>query len=200
MKQEEENMRSKIYQSLVMVVAVVALISGCASTGPKDSMSEKYPDWVLNPSMEGGLSAVGSAKMSKAGMSFTRTEAIADARDGLARQMSVKVKNMIKRFTEATGVGDDETVDRVSTQVSKQLSSQTLAGSKAIKMEIIGDELFVLVVLDPAAAMEAANAVREAVNTSYKNEKALWQKFQAKKAQEELNAEIDKEFGDFKGN
>jgi len=193
-------MRNKIYLSLIMVTAVLALMSGCA-TGPKDTLTEEYPAWVLDPSMEGGLSAVGSAKMSKAGMQFTRTEALANARDELARQMSVKVKNMVKNFTEVTGVGDDETVDRVSSQVSKQLSSQVLAGSKQKKMWKSKDgELFVLVVLDPEAAIKAVNAVREAVKTSYKNEKALWQKFQAKKAQEELNAEIEKEFGEFTGN
>jgi len=193
-------MKKKIYRSLVLILVSVAFFSGCAKTGPKDTLTEEYPAWVLDPSMEGGLSAVGSAKMSKAGMQFTRTEALANARDELARQMSVKVKNMLKNFTEATGVGDDETIDRVSTQVSKQLSKQVLAGSKQKKMWKSRDnELFVLVVLDPASAIKAANEVREAVKTSYKNEQALWQKFQAQKAQEELNKEMEKEFGEFTG-
>ena len=42
---------------------------------------------------------------------------------------------------------------------------------------------------------EVAKAVKEQVQTSYKNEQALWQQFQAKKANEELDAEIEKEFG-----
>jgi hypothetical protein len=128
-------------------------------------------------------------------MQFTRTEALAAARDELARQMTLKVKNMVKNFTQATGIGDDEVVDRVSAQVSKQVSKQTLTGSKQKDLWISpSSELFVLVVLDPASVGEA---VKESIKTSYKNERALWQQFQGKKAQEELDAEIEKEFGDY---
>ena len=52
-----------------------------------------------------------------------------------------------------------------------------------------------LVVLDPATV---AKAVQENVQTSLRNEQALWQQFQAKKAHDELDSEIEKEFGEFK--
>ncbi len=153
------------------------------------------PAWVLSPEMEGGLAAAGSAKMSKAGMSFTRTAAMANGRDELARMMNVKVKNMVKNFTQATGIGDDETVERVASNVSKQVTKQVLSGSRMKNSWISpSNEFYVFIVLDPTAAAEA---VKQSVQTSYKNEKALWQQFQAKKAQEELDAEIEKEFGDF---
>jgi hypothetical protein len=99
---------------------------------------------------------------------------------------------MVKNFTQATGVGDDQTVDKVSAQVSKQIANETLNGSrqKDIWMSPC-NELYVLVVLDPATVQEYA---KQAVQSSYKNDQALWQQFQAKKAYEELDQEIQKEF------
>lgn len=191
----------KTVLSLAVLVAFSMLVVGCESTpkvkGATQSEFANAPAWVLDPTMEGGLSAVGSAKMSKAGLSFTKTNALANGRDELARQMSVKVKNLVKNFTQSTGIGDDETVDRVSVNVSKQVASQTLQGSKQKATWISpSNELFVLLVLDPSSV---ADAVKASVQTSMKNEKALWQQFQAKKGHEELDKEIEKEFGDFKG-
>lgn len=195
-------MRKFYYLSLVLLTATL-LLGGCETTPEKvqaPEMKNEFadaPKWVLMPEMEGGLSAVGSAKMSKAGIQFTRTSALANARDELARQMSVKVKNLVKNFTQSTGIGDDETVEKVTSTVSKQVAKQVLSGSKQKDMWISpSNELFVLVILDPAAAAEA---VKQSVETSYKNEKALWQQFQAKKAHDELESEVEKEFGDFKG-
>lgn len=192
-------MKRTLYAFAVLAISSM-IFGGCAPKGKvrAPELVDEFanaPKWVLDPSMEGGLSAVGSAKMGKAEMSFYRTKAMANARDELARIMSVKVKNLVKNFTQTTGIGDDETVDTVSAQVSKQVAKQTLTGSKQKDIWISpSKELFVLVVLDPATVAEA---VKESVKTSYKNERALWQQFQAKKAHEELDAEIDKEFGEF---
>ena len=193
----------KYYSVSIALAALLIFLGGCSSTPDKVQSPEMQgefanaPKWVMSPQMEGGLAASGSSKMSKAGMSFTRTAAMANGRDELARIMNVKVKNMVKNFTQSTGIGDDETVERVVSNVSKQVTKQVLSGSRMKDSWISpSNELYVLVVLDPTAA---ADAVKQSVQTSYKNEKALWQQFQAKKAQEELDAEIDKEFGDFKG-
>lgn len=88
------------------------------------------PKWVLDSSAEKGLGAVGSAKAGKAGMQFARTEALANGRDELARMISVKVSNMIKSFSQVTGVEDDQAIDKVSSQVSKQITSEVLSGSR----------------------------------------------------------------------
>ena len=52
--------------------------------------------------------------------------------------------------------------------------------------------MYVLVAIDPNAATQATKNI---VKTSMKNDKALWQQFQAKKAEAALDAEIDKEMG-----
>ncbi len=192
-----------MFVSVSLVSSIVVSCGGSKEQKPKEPakvQSSKWsnefanaPSWVLNPEVEGGLAAVGSAKIGKAGIQFARTEALANARDELARQLSVKVKNMVKNFTQVTGIGNDQTVDKVAVQVSKQVTAQVLQGSKQKDMWISpSGTLYVLVVLDPQSVK---NVVKEQTLTSLRNEKALWQQFQAKKAYEELEKEIQKEFG-----
>ena len=172
------------------------MIAGCSTTPkavPDSSELADAPSWVLDGggSIEGGSAAVGSARIGNAGMNFARTEALANARDELARQLSLKVKNMVKNFTQTTGIGDDETVDKVSSQVSKQVANQTLNGSKQKDTWISpSSNLYVLVVIDSSSLK---NAIKNSVKTSFKNEQALWQQFQAKKGHDELDKEIEKE-------
>lgn len=186
----------KVLYLLLTLVMTLAIFSGCAQKGPeplKNPCLEGAPAWVVDPTMEGGLSGLGAAKIGAAGLQFARTEAIANARDEIARTISVKVNNMFKNFTQVTGVGDDETVDRVSANVSKQVASQTLEGSRAKNVWISPcNEYYVHVVLDPTMVKQA---VAKTAQSSLQNEKALWQQFLAKKAQDELDAEIEKEFG-----
>lgn len=184
----------------LMLVGLAVFLAACApkqtpvATGVPD-MCKDAPHWVCNPDIEGGISAVGIAKIGKAGFAFARTEAMANGRDELARQMNVKVQNMVKNFTQATGLGDDETVDRVSSQVSRQVANQALTGSKQRAMwQSPAGDIHVWMVVDPESVREAA---KEAVTSSYKNDKALWQQFQAKKAHDELDAVVSKEFQDF---
>jgi folate-binding Fe-S cluster repair protein YgfZ len=191
-------MKKVLYAAMVLTI-LTFFAGGCAKKAPEPlehSCLEGAPSWVIDPSMEGGLSGLGSAKIGKAGIQFARTEAISVARDEIARTMEVKVKNMFKNFTQVTGVGDDETVDRVAVNVSKQVANQTLSGSMAKEAWISPcNEYYTLVVLDPASVQAA---VKENVLSSLKNEKALWQQFQAKKAHDELEEEIEKEFGDYR--
>jgi hypothetical protein len=174
------------------------LLTGCGSSKPAPKPQAQgcnlagpnSPMWICIPEVEGGVAAVGSAEKSGAGLSFQRQEAIANARDELARQLSLKVKNMFKNFTQTTGVGDAQTVDKVASNVSKQVASQTLNGSKVINMYQANDgRLFVMVAIK-ADSVKAAT--RAAAKSSLKNDKALWQQFQAKKAGAELDAAVDK--------
>ncbi|MGC8769308.1 LPP20 family lipoprotein [Calditerrivibrio sp.] len=190
-------MRKKILLLVSLVLTAILVLSGCGEKKPQKLANpcfEGAPNWVIDPTMEGGITGLGSAKIGPAGISFARQEATAAARDEMARNISVKVNNMFKSFTQTTGIGDAQTVDKVASNVSKQVASQLIEGSK-VKNQWISpacNELFVLVVQDPNIAKQA---VKQAVNTSLKNEQALWQLYQAKKATEEMDKEIEKEFG-----
>ncbi len=187
--------------SFALIAALALGLAACGDKKPEKVDRTNFtpalagaPEWVLNPSASCKLCAVGSARSGAGGLQFQRTEALASGRDELARMISVNVKNMFKNFQEATGTGDAETFDRVATNVSKQVTNQVLSGSRQRDIWMGNDNiLYVLVDLDPTGVKEA---VKEAARTSLGNEQALHQKLQAKKAQEELDREIEKSFGE----
>lgn len=156
-----------------------------------DSPNEAAPNWVCDEPIGGvSVSAVGAYEKSAAGVAFQKDQAIAAARVQLAQTFKTRVSNMIKQYAETTGAGSSETVDRVNSSVSKLITSETLAGTRAYRSTASSKgTVYVLVGLDPTAARQSADTV---LKTSMQNERALWQEFKANKAQEELAAEIAK--------
>ena len=114
--------------------------------------------------------------------------AATDARVQLAQSMKVHVQNMVKQYAETTGAADSETVDKVNTSVTKQITDETLVGTKIFKTRTSpSGVLYVLLGMDPTAA---ATATENALTTSMNNDKALWQQFKAQKGQDELASSI----------
>ena len=189
---------------LICCVSLLFAFYGCKSAGtpmPDQPLAEcTFPDdgrtpaplWICDAPVEGlDVSAVGSAQPTKAGYNFQKDMATAHGREQLASQMKIKVKKMIKRYAETTGSRDSETVDKVNTSVSKLITNETLVGSRIFRSLTNPNTkvLYVLIGFDVAAMQ---NNVQDAVKTSMRNDQALWQKFQAQKAQDELAAEISK--------
>jgi len=186
----------------LFVAGAASLMVACASNQPApqqpvascvfaDGSNQPAPEWVCGAPVEGiELSAVGYAQKSGAGANFMKQMAATSARVELAQTMKVEVQNMIKQFAETTGTGDSETVDQVNTSVTKQITKETLVGSRIYRqMPTPSGGMVVLVGLNADTVDKLAD---QALRTSMKNERALWQKFQADKAQDELAAEIVK--------
>lgn len=192
----------------VLLVSAVALgLAACANNPPAPApvaakpkvadcvfpnTQEAAPGWICDEPVEGvAVSAVGSAAKTEAGIDFMKQMAATSARVQLAQRMKVTVANMIKQYVETTGAGKDETVDRVNTSVTKQITNETLVGTRVYKSRQGPDgTMYVLLGLDEAAAQKLTES---AVKTSMNNDRALWQKFQAGKAQDELAADIAKQ-------
>ena len=179
-------------------VMLTLLLTGCGSDEIKqeapdcvfpDSPTTDAPGWVCDQPVEGvEVSAVGMAEKSAAGHSFMKNMAATDARVHLAQSMKVHVQNMVKQYAETTGAADSETVDKVNTSVTKQITDETLVGTKIYKTRTSPNgTLYVLLGMDAAMA---AQATENALKTSMGNDKALWQQFKAQKAQDELAADI----------
>jgi len=185
--------------NLMLATVVTFGIAACSSV-PKVAVvdcvfpgSDKAaPGWVCDQPVEGmTVGAVGSAQKSSAGISFMKQMAATDARVQLAQSMKVQVQNMIKQFAETTGAADQETVDRVNTSVTKQITDQSLQGTKMFRSITAPDGMmFVLVGLDEMSAQKLTEA---AIKTSMGNDRAAWQQFRAKKGQDELAEEIAKQ-------
>ena len=164
-----------------------------------DDTEMRAPDWICGTPVEGyPVSAVGSFRGTKAGISFARKQATMDARVQLATEMKAKVGAMVKNHAETTGVGDQETVDAVASITQRQITAEVLYGAKVMNYRKSPDgTMYALVVMDPT---QAASVAKNAMVTSYKNKKAEWQRFLGDKAQKELEAEMDKMIGAELGN
>ena len=189
----------KVRNSLFAVsgVALSVLLTACGGEDVKpvadcvfpDAPSVAAPGWVCDEPVEGvEVSAVGSAEKSAAGNSFMKNMAATDARVQLAQSMKVHVQNMVKQYAETTGAASTETVDKVNTSVTKQITDQTLVGTKIYKSRVSPNgNLYVLLGMDTNST---AVATQEALRSSMNNDKALWQQFKAQKGQDELAAAI----------
>lgn len=193
-------MSIKKWFATVAGLLVSLMLSGCGG-GVKEAMfacvfpdapNSEAPTWVCDERVKGVVvSAVGTAAKSSAGPSFMRNMASTDARVQLAQSMKVHVQNMVKQYAETTGAADTETVDRVNTSVTKQITDETLVGTRVFKTSTSPNGTFyVLLGVDAAAAAQAtANAVQSSLN----NENALWQQFKAQVGQGELADAIAKQ-------
>lgn len=188
-------------KKILLSTAVIGALfmSGCGKNEPQKEEPQVYvdpelqgaPAWVLMPFVEGTICETGSAKRNAGNdISFQRNEAMADARDNLAKQISTKVANMFKSFKAATGSGKDSTFDKSTESVSKQIASETLKGTvvKGTWISKTGT-LYVLMAVD---VKSVEKSMEDSVKTSFGNDQALYQKFLASKAQGELDAELQK--------
>jgi len=87
----------------------------------KNKELEDAPSWVFEPKIDGYLCAVGIATKNSANdFSFQRAEAIADARNNLAKKINIRVKGSYKRditssegFTKKITTYDEQSVDEM---------------------------------------------------------------------------------------
>jgi hypothetical protein len=156
------------------------------------SSNDAAPLWICDEPVEGvAVSAVGSAEKSAAGEAFMKQMAATSARVMLARRMKVQMADMLQQSLQARGVASQEILDRVKTSVTKQITNETLVGTRIYKSIISPDgTMFVLVGLDEASVRQVSE---RAIKASMNNDAGLWQQLRADKAQDELAAEIAKQ-------
>ena len=185
----------KVMQLFFVICLSLFVFTGCATTSGWQKEFANAPEWVSNPSIEGGIGAVGVAEKSRS-THKARTVATLRARAELARMINSDVANLLKDFTETAGIGDDETMNATFLDVSKSTSQAALKGSKQIRMWPSPDgDTYVLVAIEPATVKDI---VKESIESNLKKDNALWQQFRSNKAHEELENEIRKTFEKYK--
>lgn len=187
----------KTAYKLLTGVAMLTLLTACGSKdtkvaiecGHKDAPGTPAPAWICNRVHVGyEASAVGFSEKLAAGPSLTETIATTNARVKLAKEIGVQVNNMVKAYIENTGLGEDQSVDRVYTSVTKEITGERLVGAKVIK--VTQSPMGGTYVLMGMNASSVKNAAKAAIKSSMNKESALWQQFKAKKGQDELAAGI----------
>ena len=188
----------KTISSVAVATLVAVAISGCGGVAPAPKQAEPdfrckqenelAPKWTCVPMVEGAYAGVGIAQRSAAGMGHMRRVALANGRSDLAQQIQSQVKDKVETFTRATGIADNETVDKVNMAVSKQVAKVNLKGSKAVDSWVTKSGTLYLLVTVPESTVNGE--VKKAVKTSFKNDEALWQQSQSKQAMEGLEKEF----------
>jgi hypothetical protein len=207
---KDVSMKKTITKSTLLLLAALS-ITACGEKTPQvkqETKPQSYnttfeckqenvlaPRWTCIPEVEGYYAGVGVAEKSAAGIAHMRRVALMNGRSDLAQQIQTDVKDKMEGFTRATGNGSAETVDKVTTAVTKQVAHQVLKGSKAIDMwQAPSGAIYMLVVVPKEEVnKEVKEAVKEATNSSFKNDNALWQQFQSKQALEALDKEFPTE-------
>ena len=188
----------KLPAYIISIAASAALLTACGNLKEDfsdcvfpDSTDIAAPGWICDQPVKGiEISAIGSTTKSGAGYDYMKSMAATSARVQLAQNMQVQVRNMIKQYIETTGENESETVDKVMTSVTKQITNQTLVGTRIVKTRTSpSGSLYVLVGMSEDSVQKASE---KALKTSMRNDSALWQQFKANKSQDELAAEISK--------
>jgi hypothetical protein len=122
--------------TIIFILSLTMLVT-CQSTGSARGQDSGYPSWFLNPpEKDGYLYAVGVAQ--KQNPQLAREASSARARNEIARVLEVRVATMTKDFLEEAGVGETSQATEFTQSVSKQISDQTISGSK-VKENYIDD-------------------------------------------------------------
>lgn len=192
-------MKKSLFLAFITSIAIL-FTTGCSNKQEQinedeinvyvDPEFEGAPKWISSPKMDGKIVEIGSAPKNIGNdFAFQREEAVANARNNLARRISINVDNMFKTFKSTTGINENGTFDKVIESVSKQISSEVLKNSIVEKMWISKSKtMYVLVSLD---GNEFKSQVKGISKSSFKNEDALYQKYLADDADSKLDEMIE---------
>lgn len=98
--------------------------------------SASLPSWVLNPNVDEGLAAVDCVEFS-GNVSVDAKLASSNARLALAQQISTKVESIDKTYDTRVSNGDRTDINSRFTSVSKQITKQSISGSKILQSDIV---------------------------------------------------------------
>ncbi len=194
-------MKNKILLIIGVTLFLVACGGKAGKVANEDIRECEFPDdgkteapiWVCTERLENlKISAVGTYEATGAGLAFQKQQAMAAARVQIAQVLEVNVTNMVKSFAETTGIGDTETVDRMASNTTKQITNQTLQGSKLYRQRK-NSKTGTLFVLVGMGDVELDAALNDILNRSFNasgGAQADWQRVQAGKSFDELKEDV----------
>jgi hypothetical protein len=187
---------------LAPVLATLAL-AACSSGNPNPTLSptptrdvvQSSPEWYMNVPTDPNYMFAAKSATSR-DMQIAVDKAVADARSEIAKQLEVKYQGLEKRFREETGTGtESELLDQYS-NAYKQVVSSTLYGTRT-KNQVVKPEgqIYRAWVLMEMPIGQA----NEQLMSKIKANQAMYTRFRATQAFQELETEVQK-YEDFKKN
>lgn len=187
------------FKPMFTTLIIAGMLSACSSTKNESASgsSVNIPQWVLNPVVENGIAAADCIKYS-GNISIDQKMAVANARLALSQQIETRIEGLDKTFANRTDANEEMTVGTTFSSVSKQLTKQTLNGSRIVKADVVeigGKDYFcALTTLSPELTKTLfKDLIKETKpKISAKDEQFLYQEFKAFKAEQDLEKEIAK--------
>lgn len=185
-------------KKITLMAASCLMLSACASNPTPEVAHSKLPDWVMMPVVENGFADT-QCVTANADMNLLKNKASALARAEIAKQINLQVKAMDKTYQSLTEAAEGSSVGSTFESVSKQVTDQKLAGTRAVKIDYVEfpdntQKLCVMVALNPALTKDLYKdlVAQSDRNLSPQNDAILFQEFKAYKAQQELDMETSK--------
>jgi len=139
----------KLVRLSVMFVPMFVLVA-CGGAQQKVEFGDA-PEWYDNPVKGCG---VGSAKLRRI-RSLARDSAVASARADLARQLKTTTQGMIKKYMAEGEADEKDFSEELTTYVVRDVTEQTLVGTRVAATKKIDREIFSMVCLDPETYADA---------------------------------------------
>lgn len=187
-------MKRAISRSLPL--AALIAVAGCASNTNDADLSINPPEWVMNPSVEGGI-AESTCVQSSGHFNIDRKQAIAEARQGLAQQIQSRVEAMDETYSNRTTTEDGTTAGGTFESVSRQVTEQNLSGAVPERVELvrIGDQtqLCAMVAMRPDQTRDLFNKLvaQSGAKLGAQDEQVLFQQFKAEQARKRLDSQLN---------
>lgn len=184
-------------KQIILSVLLSLLFAACSSVNEEVSKRSDIPVWILNPTLENGIAATDCVIYS-GNLSVDRKMATANSRVTLAQQISLRLDSLDKSYMNRIDATQDSTTGATFSSVSKQLTRQTLLGSRVVKADIVEirdvDHFCVLTAITPRLTDDLfSNIVKNSKRLlSDDNAKILRQEFKAAKANKNLEMELAK--------
>lgn len=175
-----------------LLAAAVTGFTGCSDKAPtpqseKEAQIEannNLPAWVLNPTSENGITAVGIAGYSKHGMQVMLPQAEMDGRAKLAGKIQTEVSRLERQALRTNQIEDQDNFEQVFTQTTEAVVKKIpLSGAKRVNNYQAPDgTLYVQMVIDRSeiadsladmkalyqSQMEQANMTRKSLDEGMK--------------------------------
>ena len=166
---------------LILIITLIVLI-GCAGgnrSGSSESTQSEMPNWFSKRELSDDVYiGVGMAKKQKPSLALK--VATARARDDIAKQISLKVENMMQDFMQESGIGKNAESLEFTSSVAQQIANTTLRGSSVELQERAEDGTWYVRVI--YSKVDAKNAVLESVRL----EKSLFNEFKVQQGFKDL--------------
>ena len=172
----------RVMRLVVICIVFPGFLVSCVTPGGVSAL--ELPGFYLNPpSSPFKLYGVGEAKMATDAMS--RTVAITRARDDIARQVGVSVKNAITDYAVEAGEADNTKTVGFAEVVSQQTANVSLSMVKTEKIAFASNGTFYALVSYPVR-----NIVKDAEMVMDTNKQEAFPEFSLDRAMSTLKNEL----------